>query len=383
MKLLVVGHPCVTAVNQSFYADLEQQTGWEVMLMMPNRWKTEYGPIRGCNRWPAFKGTIDCRPVFLAGDIPRHMYKSWLVGMLREMEPDAIYVHHEPYGFATFQVYLANMLSVGRPIGFYAAQNLLKNYPPPVRQLERWVFRESKFAFPVTNVALDILRKKQYQGLAEVLPLAVSADVYRPAPEWSEAQRKQLGIPPERVIFGYMGRLVEEKGLFTLFAALKKLKDLDWELLLVGKGPIEGELREQAAALNEAGECIRFVGYVPHTEAPNWLSLFDVMILPSETRSNWMEQFGRVLIEAMACGTPVIGADSGEIPKIITATGGGLVFREGDASALAQAMLTLGSSAELRDELASRGRSSSLVMYDQRNLARRFASVIDRAVSES
>jgi glycosyltransferase involved in cell wall biosynthesis len=380
VKLLVVSHPSVTAVNQSFYADLEEQTGWTVTLVMPDRWKTEYGAIEGCARWPAFKGKIKCQPVFLPGDIPRHMYRDWFVHVLRHETPDAIYMHHEPYGFATFQMYLANQIFGGRPIGFYAAQNLLKNYPPPVRQLERWVFDRSSFAFPVTNVAQDILRTKHYTGRSEVLPLAVSADLYRPTPEWSREHREQMGISSDRVIFGYMGRLVEEKGLRTLFAALERLGELDWELHLVGGGPLEEELRQRASILGEVGKRIRFMGYIPHAEAPLWLSLFDVMVLPSETRPNWMEQFGRVLVEAMACGTPVVGSNSGEIPKIIHETGGGIVFPEGDALALADAMLRIGRSASLRTVLAAQGRSAARNLYDQVHLARRFASVIDEVV---
>jgi glycosyltransferase involved in cell wall biosynthesis len=292
-------------------------------------------------------------------------------------------MHHEPYGFSTFQVYLANQMTGQRPIGFYAAQNLLKNYPPPVRQLERWVFRRSSYAFPVTGVALDVLRKKHYTGTAEVLPLAVSSDLYKPSPIWSSERRQTMGIPPGRVVFGYMGRLVEEKGLRTLFSAVELLGDSDWELLLVGGGPLEAELRQRASGMGKTGKRIRFMGYVPHAEAPNWLSLFDVMVLPSETRSNWMEQFGRVLIEAMACGTPVLGSDSGEIPKIIQATGGGLVFPEGAVSSLAEAMLQLAGSAELRRNLAQVGRETVLTSYDQLHLTRRFATVIEGALRNS
>ena len=90
------------------------------------------------------------------------------------------------------------------------------------------------------------------------------------------------------------------RGCVPYFPPLERLGDLDWELLLVGGGPLEDELRQRASGMDKAGDRIRFVGYVPHVEAPNWLSLFDVMVLPSETRSNWMEQFGRVLVEAMA-----------------------------------------------------------------------------------
>jgi glycosyltransferase involved in cell wall biosynthesis len=378
---MVVSFPCVTAINQSFYADLEKETGWQVTLVIPKRWKTEYGPIEGCERWPSFRGEIVCHPIFLPGDIPRHIYRSWFVDLLRGKNPDAIYMHHEPYGFATFQVYLANRIVGHRPIGFYAAQNVLKRYPPPVCQLERWVYRESSYAFPVTNGARDVLCRKHYEGKAEVLPLAVSGDIYKPSPEWNQRYRKEMNIPDDRVIFGYMGRFVEEKGLLTLFSALKRLVDIDWQLLLVGGGPLESELRKRVRAFgNEASNRIKFIGYVPHADAPKWLSLFDVMVLPSETRSNWKEQFGRVLVEAMACGTPVVGSNSGEIPNIIDATGGGIIFPEGDDAALAEALRQMGTSATIRNRYAEKGRHAVLVVYDQVNLVRKFANVIQDAV---
>jgi len=64
----------------------------------------------------------------------------------------------------------------------------------------------------------------------------------------------------------------------------------------------------------------------------------DILVLPSETRPNWKEQFGRVLIEAMACGACVVGSDSGEIPTLIKASGGGRVFPEANPSALADVL---------------------------------------------
>ena len=59
----------------------------------------------------------------------------------------------------------------------------------------------------------------------------------------------------------------------------------------------------------------------------------DVLVLPSRTTPTWAEQFGKVLCEALLCGTPVIGSSSGEIPWVVTTTGGGLVYPEGDTPA--------------------------------------------------
>jgi glycosyltransferase involved in cell wall biosynthesis len=66
------------------------------------------------------------------------------------------------------------------------------------------------------------------------------------------------------------------------------------------------------------------------------MNCFDVLALPSLTRSTWKEQYGRVIGEAMACGLPVVGSDSGAIPEVIG--NAGLVVKEGDAGALASAI---------------------------------------------
>jgi glycosyltransferase involved in cell wall biosynthesis len=80
------------------------------------------------------------------------------------------------------------------------------------------------------------------------------------------------------------------------------------------------------------------LGYVAHEVTPRYLGAMDILVLPSETRPNWKEQFGRVVIEAMACGSCVVGSDSGEIPTLIQASGGGRVFPEANPTALADVL---------------------------------------------
>ena len=75
----------------------------------------------------------------------------------------------------------------------------------------------------------------------------------------------------------------------------------------------------------------------------------DCLALPSLTRPNWKEQFGRVLVEAMACQVPVVGSDSGEIPNLVGDAG--LIVPEGDAAALAAALRRLRDDAVLRASL--------------------------------
>jgi len=89
--------------------------------------------------------------------------------------------------------------------------------------------------------------------------------------------------------------------------------------------------------------------------------------LPSLTRPNWKEQFGRVLIEAMACGVPVIGSDSGEIPNVIGDAG--LIFPEGDIVALRDSIARMLADPERRARYAEAGRQRVLAEFTQAQIA--------------
>ena len=381
MKLLVVSHACTTPVNQGFYATVSEETGWDITLVVPETWTNQYNTTPNVQRWPAFKGTIRSIPVWNSGSIPLHIYKSPMTGVLREERPDAIYVHHEPYGLATSQVFLANAFVDKRPIGFYTAQNIYKSYPVPVPWFERYVERTAAFCFPVTDGALEVLRRKGYEGKATVLPLPLDKEVYHPDPSGAAKWRADLSIPADAFVLGYVGRLVQEKGLATLFHAATALVGTNWRCVLAGSGPDEAHLRSLVATLGLQDHVI-FTGFVPHAEAPSLLAMFDVLVLPSETRPNWKEQFGRVIIEANACGTAVIGSESGEIGNVIRKTGGGIIVPEANIAALKQAILKLAKNPEMVHEFGERGAAAVAESYDQSKLALEFASTISASLTE-
>lgn len=381
MKLLVVSHACITPVNQSFYAAVAEETGCDITLIVPATWTTEYSATAEVVRWHAFKGTIRSIPVWKPGNIPLHVYKTTMIAVLRAERPDAIYVHHEPYGLATVQIYLANRMVDRCPIGFYTAQNIYKTYPPPFGWLEHYVLKTSAFCFPVTDGALEVLRRKKYEGKATVLALPIDKSIYYPDPVGAAEWRSKLSIAPDDFVLGYLGRLVEEKGLTTLLHALATLKEKNWRCVLAGSGPAESQLRALVATLGLEDKVI-FAGFIPHTEAPPLMSMFDVLVLPSETRRNWKEQFGRVIIEANACGTAVIGTDSGEIANVLRKTGGGIVVPEASVPELSDAILRLKNNPELVGELSRTGAKAAYELYDQSQLARQFASTISNALTK-
>jgi glycosyltransferase involved in cell wall biosynthesis len=382
MRLLVVSHPCVTPINQSFFAALQKETNWAVTIVAPTVWHDDYGQRIRLDRWPAYQGRLIGLPVMQSGNIPLHLYRARASKLLHDERPDVIYVHHEPYALATAQWFMANTRSGRRPIGFYAAQNIYKRYPPPFRQLERYVLHRSAFALPVTDAAAEVLRLKGYAGSATVLPLPVDTELFRPSPEAATALRREFHLHDDAPTIGYLGRLVPEKGLQTLVEAVGKLpQDEAWQVVIGGSGPMETQLHEFVSRMG-CGSRVRFVGFVPRERASAFLSALDILVAPSESRANWTEQFGRVLTEGLACGTPFIGTDCGEIPQIASKTSGGVIVPEHEPDALAGAVTRLIRDRPLRLALAIKGRERVLQEFALPVVVQRFAEVIEASFSQ-
>jgi L-malate glycosyltransferase len=373
LKLLILSHACVTPTNQQFFAEIEQQTGWQITIVTPTSWLNDYGNQVTPQRWPTFQGQLIALALWKSGSIPLHTYRTTFRQLLAQLQPDAIYVQHEPYAVATFQLYLANAFTIRKPIAFFTWQNIQKRYPFPFHQMERWVLNQTQVMFPGSQSAAAVFRQKGYQGKIVQLPGSVDPTLYASHP--GAASLKSQWCQPGEIAIGYLGRIVEEKGLKTLLYALKSIESLPWKLIMVGAGKYETEFNRIAQEL-QLTDRIGHLGFVPHAEAPKYLSAFDLLVIPSETRPNWKEQFGRVIIEAIACGTPVIGSDSGEIPYLIEATQGGLTFPEGNTAALATQLDRLISDATLRTTLVHQGRTNVIAKYANSTIVAHFIQAI-------
>jgi glycosyltransferase involved in cell wall biosynthesis len=150
-------------------------------------------------------------------------------------------------------------------------------------------------------------------------------------------------------VIGFSGRFIREKGIDTMIAALQKISH-PWRALFVGAGPERKRIEKLAA---RAPDHVRIVADARHDDMPAWMNAMDVLCAPSRTTAGWREQFGRMLIEAMACGVPVIGSTSGEIPHVLADAG--IVAREGDVEDWRDAIDRVLGTAGIRRELSERG----------------------------
>jgi glycosyltransferase involved in cell wall biosynthesis len=305
-------------------------------------------------------------PIHFNGNFHLHYYPQ-LAQQLQLTRPDILHIDEEPYNLATFLALRAAGALSARAL-FFSWQNLYRSYPPPFRWMEQYVLRHSQCAIAGSQEAAAVLHTKGFEQPIDVIPqFGVDTEMFMPRME----PATQLH---DRFLIGYVGRLVKEKGVDVLLHALAGLPE-QAQVMIVGAGDELLHLRNQALHLNVVNR-VEFVPAVASARIPSIYHQLDVLVLPSRTQANWKEQFGRVLIEAMASGVPVVGSTCGEIPQVIGDAG--LLFPEGDADALRQQLTQLMEQPDTCASLAQRGRARVLAHYTMQRVADETVAVYRR-----
>jgi glycosyltransferase involved in cell wall biosynthesis len=267
---------------------------------------------------------------------------------LRATPYDVLDIHEEPASLAAAEVQLLAWVAGRRvPFCLYSAQNIDKRYPVPFRWLERIALRRAAAVHTCNDGAGMVLRHKGFRGVVRNLGLGVDVDRFAPS-VCARAPRRTMRV-------GYVGRLEAHKGVHVLIDAVARLPEC--ELMIVGDGPERVALLRRVEAL-ELVDRVEWAGFVSHDDLPEWFHRFDVVAVPSLDTPRWVEQFGRVAVEAMACGLPVVASASGSLPEVVGAAG--TLVRPGDANALADALRELAVDPAERARLGALGRARSL-----------------------
>ena len=368
MRVLIVSKALVVGAYQRKAEEIAA-LGVDLTVLTPPSWCDRRG-AQALESVHTRGYTLRSIPIRFNGAFHWHYYPT-LGAEIRQLAPDLLHMDEEPYNLATWLALRAAQRA-HIPAIFFTWQNLLRRYPPPFSWFERSGYGIAPAAIAGNQDAAAVLRRKGYAGEITVIPqFGVDPLLFAPA-ETHDHTTRPLHI-------GYAGGLLPEKGIDDLLRACALLRGA-WRLTLAGAGSDQARLQQIATHLAIADRVV-FAGRVASTEMPAFDRALDVLVLPSRTTPGWKEQFGRVLIEAMACETAVIGSDSGEIPQVIGDAG--LIFPEGDHGALAAHLQHLLDAPDERARLGAAGRRRVLERFTMAQVAAQTVALYRRVVGRA
>jgi glycosyltransferase involved in cell wall biosynthesis len=206
----------------------------------------------------------------------------------------------------------------------------------------------------------------------EVIPMGVDVSHFSPREDAPGAHG------PLRILS--VARLVTEKGVEDLVLALRLLaaRGVDARLTLVGSGPLAGRLESLARRL-DVSERLTLRGPLPYAELPEVYRAHDVFVLASAPRATWREQFGFAVVEAMACGLPVIAGNSGSLDEVVGDPDQLVVPH--DPTSLASGLEELATDPALRLERGRRNRAWATERYDRLAVRERISGFYERVLA--
>jgi glycosyltransferase involved in cell wall biosynthesis len=366
MRVLLIAQQCqVRNEGQPKAMRLAEFPDIELKVLVPDRYYVEGKTLRHPDPPENPSYSYQVGKVFWPWTGPGQWYLHWYPGLasvLKSFRPDVIDLWEEPWGLVSVQTcFLRNLLLPNTRIISETEQNIEKKLPFPFEPFRRYTLRNADFVIGRNDEAVAITRRKGSRSPAAVVPNGVDIEVFRPMDR--EAARRALGF--SGFVCGYVGRLVEQKGLEEIVEALKYCPP-EVNVVFAGSGPFQADIERLVSTLGLQSR-VRFLPSRSREELPEVMSALDVLLLPSRTTPRWKEQFGRVIIEAHACRTPVIGSDSGAIPRV---TGeGGLIVPERDPAALAAAMRKLRENPAMLQEMGAAGRRQVEESYSWQKVA--------------
>lgn len=345
---------------------------WEVVAVAPSLFRGDLRTIQ-LEKFPDEACRVEAVEAHLTRFIHFMYYDKRLGEVLRE-KWDVVHCWEEPYIVAGNQI--ARLTLKDAKLVYATFQNVKKRYPPPFNLLEREAMKRADawIAFGHT-VEQNLIKQTRYNNRPHrVIALGVDTKFFKPDAAGRSQIRRRLGWDDVAVgapVVGYLGRFVPEKGLKQLMDALDEVKT-KWRALFVGGGAMEKELRRWS---DHYGEQVKIVAGVTHDEVPHYLNAMDVLCAPSQTTPQWREQLGRMLIEAFACGVPVVASDSGEIPFVVEDAG--IIVAEADTKAWARELTAILEDAPRRAELSKRGLERAHTVYAWEKIACQHLSFFD------
>lgn len=365
-------------VNYHLLKELARSPEVTVDLVTSSRTPRSYEVERFAERITIHKVPVDNRNIHHATnrELLRYSRRGLLMcyGLMRAHRYDLSFAFAGvPAGVMSYALHLTHRLpyivSLQGPDvpGFEARYNRIYPLLAPLLRLV-WAQAAAVTAISAQHRALA---QRTLPGLEiPVIANGVAADVFTPAAE-------PHGGPTTIVC---VGRLIERKGQHHLLRAfaglLARAGGEPPRLLLVGTGDAEPQLKQLAHDLG-IGHAVEFAGFVPRERMPEVYRRADIFVLPSQS-----EGMSIALLEAMACGLPVVVTDTGGTDELVRPGGNGLVVAWGDVAGLEAALAGLAADAGLRRTMGAAARQTA-VRTAWPEIARQYLALMERAGEEA
>ncbi|WP_315700778.1 MULTISPECIES: glycosyltransferase [unclassified Bradyrhizobium] len=353
IRIVSIAHPAASSEAGFLrYRSLAARTNIDLHLVMPAVWK-EFGRTIVAEPPRAEGFSIHVLPIRLPQAGPMKWYLHFypaLRHLLSEIDPDVIHLWEEPWSVVALQ---AQLLRRRAAVVLEVDQNILKRLPPPFETIRGFVLGRTDHILSRSPDATEVVRACGYTGPVTPIGYGVDLATFVPSAE-------PVSTPRTRPLtIGYVGRLVEEKGLDDALDAIAQATS-PVLLNIMGEGPDEVRLRRRAKALG-LGDCVTFRGWGSPQKVAAFLQELDALVLLTRTTKAVREQFGRVIIEAQACGIPVIGSSGGAIPDVVRE--GGWIVPERDPESLRQLLDRLAADPAVLRAKASAARANVLARF--------------------
>lgn len=269
-------------------------------------------------------------------------FSLWCISQLKKIKPNIIHIHSRPQ-FVYFVSCLTSNAKIILHIHNLEILDLIKIWNHFSLKKINLILGCSKFVAEKIKQRYPLLEKNVCY-----IHNGVNTDRFKPI--WLRSKerleiRRAFGIDNETKVILFIGRLVYVKGVHILIEAFKEILKLydDTKLVIIGSQGYNGNMSTEYIkrlrfSIADSAEKVIFTGHVPHNELDKMLLLGDIAVFPSI----WEEPFGMTIIEAMACGLPIVAFSKGGIPEIINDRENGiLIDNYGDISLLIQSIIDL------------------------------------------
>jgi glycosyltransferase involved in cell wall biosynthesis len=333
VDVLVFSHSCLRRVNRLVYEKIAENFGLEIVIVLPHYLLSGSKKILADKMYSSDR--VEIVTTDLNGNTPRNFTFSNGYSLLRKIKPNLVLIDYDPISFMAVQMAILQLFFDFKLIALTCENqplSLKDNYKRKgvrglvltvaKRTILSFTARKIIHLFTINNLGFKIYSSLGFKSVSKI-PLGFSPEVFKEDLNSRVELRNKYSIG-DKIVFAYVGRIVKEKGIHILLSSLSEVMELDnWVLLLDefvdAQNSYISEIYNLIKNLNLESRIIFF--NAPHADIYKFMNAADVIVIPSISTRDWIEQYGRVAPEAMACGKLVIASDTGALPELIENAG--------------------------------------------------------------